>query len=142
MTCPECGSPDIRASRHARKGDILQRIRGKKAFRCRNCQKRFFVSLFSPSRSKQLLPSSRSRRSRSYLSLATRRRLAHWLVVIATFAVALVLFLLFLRYLTAEKIHPRNSVSVRARHAVSLSSAPLSGSQLAFIRPANSLVRR
>jgi hypothetical protein len=89
-----------------------------------------------------LLPSSRSRRSRSYLSIATRRRLAHWLVVIATFAVALVLFLLFLRYLTAEKIHPRNSVSVRARHAVSLSSAPLSGSQLAFIRPANSLVRR
>jgi multisubunit Na+/H+ antiporter MnhB subunit len=61
--------------------------------------------------------------------------------VIATFAVALVLFLLFLRYLTAEKIHPRNSVSVRARHAVSLSSAPFSGSQLAFIRPANSLVR-
>ena len=112
MTCPECGSSEIRASRSTRWKDVFQRVRGREPFRCRKCRLRFFSSQSSTPGSERVVQSSHSHRSSRLMSTRTKKRLVRQLVVIAIFAVALVIFLFFLRYLTTEPSPSQNSGAV------------------------------
>jgi multidrug efflux pump subunit AcrB len=102
MTCPKCGSSEIRTSRSARWSDVFQRVRGREAFRCRQCRQRFFASVAFASETEGGA-SNRSQRSALHLSTRTRKLLVRRLIVISIFAVMFVIFWLFLRYLTTER---------------------------------------
>jgi hypothetical protein len=112
MTCPECGSSEVRASRSTRWSDIFQRVRGREAFRCRKCRLRFFASSSTVSVApvtEQVVRSKRTRRPTRHTSSRTKQRLIKRLVVISIFAVAFILFLFFLRYLTTERMPASDS---------------------------------
>ena len=112
MICPGCSSSEIRSSRTTRWKDIFQRVRGREALRCRDCRLRFFASESSVSAPKQAVESSRTRRLTPLLSPRARKRLARRLIVLAIFAVALLIFLFFLRYLTTERSPSEDSRAV------------------------------
>jgi len=110
MICPECGSSDTRTSRTTRWGDYLQRVRWKKAFRCRRCGARFHASQPSGTDAEYEDSSSkRSQRSAPLMGVRARRRLVRRLVVIAIFLVAFLFFWLFLRFYTTDKGPSQNS---------------------------------
>ena len=109
MTCPECGSSEIRASRSTRWSDVFQRVRGREAFRCRKCRQRFFASVSPQSGPERAVQSSRAHRPTKLMSTRSKKRLVRRLVVILIFVVAFVIFWYFLRYLTSEPSPPRDS---------------------------------
>ncbi len=104
MTCPECGSSEIRASRSIRWSDVFQRVRGREAFRCRKCRQRFFASVSPESGPGRAVQSKQTRRPSKLMSIRSKNRLVRRLILILIFAVAFVIFLFFLRYLTTERI--------------------------------------
>jgi hypothetical protein len=101
MTCPECGSSEVRSSKSTRWNDFLQRVRGREAFRCRKCRQRFFASPSSESVSN---PVTHAHHPTKLMSTRSKKRLVRQLIVAAIFAVAFALFLFFLRYLTTERM--------------------------------------
>jgi preprotein translocase subunit SecG len=114
MTCPKCGSLDIRVSHSSSWSDALQRVIGRMAFRCRKCRLRFYSS-FNTGRSKQMgVQSSGARRSKSLIALGTNKRLKRRLVTVAIFAVAFLLFWIFMRYFTADRSPTQDSSTVRS----------------------------
>jgi len=113
MTCPQCGSSDIRASRSTRWNDVFQRMLGREAARCRRCRRRFFVANATESGLKRLVKSNRTDRHQKLMSTRTRKRLIRQLIVISIFAVALIIFLFFLHYLTTERVPSQDSGAVR-----------------------------
>jgi hypothetical protein len=114
MNCPKCGSTDLRTSKHAHWGDIFQRARGREAIRCRKCRLRFFVDRVIDANGKETIAQSTHRpKSVKLLSSRTKHRLAKRLVVISIFAVAFIVFWLFLRYLTTERMPGSDSGAVR-----------------------------
>ena len=112
MICPQCGSPDIRASRSARWSDVFHRVRGRETFRCRSCRKRFYASNSTESGAQQVDKSKHAHRPAKLMSTRSKKRLIRRLIVITIFAVAFLLFLLFLRYLTSEKSPSQDSGAV------------------------------
>ena len=102
MTCPICGSSDVRQSSNPHWGDVFQRVLGKDAFRCRGCRTRFYASS-KGSNSKQVVPPAPSKRSRRFLKASARKRLARMAVTFLIFAVAFGLFWVVLRYFMAAK---------------------------------------
>jgi len=102
MICPLCGSADTRASKSSRWGDVLKRLRGKGAFRCRGCGKRFYASEPYASGLKQTVKSIRNQQSSRRLRSRSRRHLVRNLVVTSIFAIAFVMFWVFMRYLIAQ----------------------------------------
>jgi type VI protein secretion system component VasF len=104
MTCPECGSSEVRASRSTRWNDFFQRVRGREAFRCRKCRQRFFASPSSESGSKPTAQSTHTHRPNKLMSTRSKKRLVRQLIVAVIFAVAFALFLFFLRYLTTDRM--------------------------------------
>jgi multidrug efflux pump subunit AcrB len=123
MTCPQCGSSDIRTSRHARWSNVFQRIRGREAFRCRACRKRFFASPSTDPGPQQAIQAKQTHRHAKLISTRSRKRLVRRLVVISIFALAFIAFLLFLRYLTTEKSPSQDSGAVSS-HLTSSPSHP------------------
>jgi preprotein translocase subunit SecG len=103
MTCPECGNSEIRISQRAHWGDIFQRVRGRQAFRCRKCRRRFFAPLSPQSGLDQGFQSKHSTRPKKLFSTRRKKNLVRALAVLSIFAMAFVIFLLFLRYLTTER---------------------------------------
>lgn len=103
MTCPGCGSSEIRASHSANWSDVLKRVGGREAFRCRKCRLRFFARKFAAPAAKQESSAS-SRRAAPLVSTRTKKRLARRMVAVVIFAAALVIFLFFLRYITTERV--------------------------------------
>ena len=101
MICPKCGSSDVRSSRNPRWSDVFQQVRGREPFRCRECRRRFFASVSEPAPDLAGQPKS-TQRSRWHISTRTKKRLARRLSLIVIFAVALIIFWLFLRYITNE----------------------------------------
>jgi len=101
MTCPKCGSSDVRKSSSPRWCDVFQRVLGREAFRCRGCRKRFYASA-SVSILKQVVPRT-SKRSRRFLRASAKKRLARVAVTLLIFAVAFCLFWVVLRYFMAFK---------------------------------------
>jgi hypothetical protein len=112
MTCPDCGSSEVRASRSTRWNDFFQRVHGREPFRCRKCRLRFFASDSPGSGSEPVAQSGRNHRPTKLLSSRTKKRLIRRLVVISIFAVAFILFLFFLRYLTTERMPSSDSGAV------------------------------
>ena len=109
MTCPHCGSTDIRSSKRAHLGDAFQRFRGLEPFRCRKCRKRFFASESSLSDGERIVVSKATHRPVKLMSVRKKQRLIRQLIVIAIFAVAFALFWFFLRYLTTERMPTSDS---------------------------------
>ena len=112
MTCPKCGSSDIRASRRARWSDVFHRVRGRETFRCRSCWKRFYASDSTESGLENVDKSKHTHRPAKLMSTRSKKRLVRRLVVISIFAVAFLLFWFFLRYLTTEKNPSQDSGAV------------------------------
>jgi len=105
MNCPKCGSTDLRTSKHAHWGDLLQRARGRLAIRCRKCRLRFFVDTAIDAAGKEhIVHSTHKPRQAKLLSSRKKKRLAKQLVVISIFAAAFLLFWFFLRYITGEHL--------------------------------------
>lgn len=102
ITCPACGSADVRASRRARMTDVFYRLRGQEPFRCRSCRRRFFAALPADQRQRHEAERKRSHRSKLNRSARGGRRRVRLQITLSIFAVAFLLFLLFLRYLTTR----------------------------------------
>jgi preprotein translocase subunit SecG len=116
MTCPKCGSSDIRASRSARWSDVFHRVRGRETFRCRNCRKRFYASGSTESGLQQGDQSKHTHRPAKLMSTRSKKRLIRRLVVISIFALAFIVFWFFLRYLTTEKSPSQDSGASSVSH--------------------------
>jgi len=102
MKCPGCGSTSLRASRQREWNDAIPALLGRRAYRCRSCRTRFHAAAppedaAPPGSAESPLPSRRRRRWR------IPRRLRRRLLEVAVFALLLVIFLMFLRYLTRER---------------------------------------
>jgi hypothetical protein len=119
MTCPKCGSSDIRASKSSHWSDLFQHARGREPLRCRKCRQRFFSSEPSLSDAKRIAPWKR--RPAKHKGVRRSQSLARKLIVITTFAVAGLLFWFFLRYLTTERSTPPDSGEVNLHLPWSLS---------------------
>jgi hypothetical protein len=119
MTCPKCGSSDIRTSKSAHWNDVFQRVRGREALRCRKCRLRFFASNMAEPGSERVIQSKHTPRSAKLMSPRTKKHLVRRLIVISIFAVAFVLFLFFLRYLTTERMPASDSGAVSSPFACS-----------------------
>jgi hypothetical protein len=113
MTCPECGSSEIRRSRSGKLKDVFQRVRGREPFRCSKCRVRFFAMVSPELAFKETAHSQPGRRS--LWNSRIKKRLAKRMIVISIFAAALVIFLIFLRYVTTEQNPSSDSGNVTVR---------------------------
>jgi hypothetical protein len=97
MNCPKCASADIRRSQQETWGDMLYALRGRRAFRCRSCRCRFHLRAAADG------PAASGTKWKPFQQFRHfRRRLRPWMVEMAIFAVLLLIFFAFLRYLTRE----------------------------------------
>ena len=95
MTCPVCGAPDVRLSQHTSLRDSYYALLNKSAWRCRKCRIRFYAPS-APGEARKRFSIRKQRRN-------TRRRLGvNTGFAVLLGAAALLIFLLFLRYLTSE----------------------------------------
>ena len=125
MVCPSCGSTNIRTSRRAFMTDKLHRAIGREAVRCRACRHRFYVSKSGTAVELPKAQSSRKRKSHK-LSSSARRRRTRKIVTASIFALAFIIFLVFLRYITAD----RNISNQPPTGPVSLMEAPVISNRL------------
>lgn len=95
MNCPKCGSAEVRRSHHHKTRDLLESPFGRIAYRCRKCRNRFYAD-------NDGTPVQHRPRSRNSGPKRGTRRLRRWMVEAAIFAIMLLLFLVFLRYVTRE----------------------------------------
>jgi len=109
MTCPECGSSEIRVSRSTQWSDVFHRVLGREAFRCRKCRHRFFASDSPESNPERAVQSKQTHGPTKLMSTRAKNRLVRRVIVILIFAVAFVIFWYFLRYLTREPSPPGDS---------------------------------
>ena len=112
MTCPKCDSAEIRPSKHAHRGDTFKRALGLEPLRCRRCGHRFFTSLTTDAVPESPPASKRRSRPKKLIRTRTKKRLVRQLVVISIFALAFVVFWLFLRYLTTDHVPPSYSGAI------------------------------
>lgn len=94
MNCPKCASADVRVSRHSAWTDSIYSVLGRQAFRCRSCHLRFYRTQTDGGAK----PASKRPRSKH----RSPKRVRPWMWETVIFAVMLVIFLIFLRYLTRE----------------------------------------
>jgi len=95
MTCPKCGSEDIRSSHQTQWSDWFHRARHESAWRCRKCHARFYARAepgTEPPRH------SRKRRERKRGSKTLQRFIVQAIIGV----ILLLVFYVFLRYLTRE----------------------------------------
>lgn len=109
LTCPKCGGVDTRRSRHSGLSDAFHRALSQHAWRCRTCKHRFYAGAepaLVPEAPKEH-SSHRSRRKSKHKSkkegirLSTRTRTR--LIEAGLFFAMLIVFYLFLRYITQEQ---------------------------------------
>ena len=112
MTCPKCGSSEIRESKSIGWNDIFQRVRGREAYRCRKCRQRFFASDSLESGRQKVVLSKDTHGPRKLMSTRAKKRLIRRFVAISIFAVAFYLFWLFLRYITTDRTPASDSGAV------------------------------
>lgn len=92
MTCPKCGSADPRPSERRLWSDVPRRILGLDPWRCHKCSKRFHA---------RSTGAGRRHKPRAVIHARRRRRR---LIEVAVFSLLLIIFLLFLRYMTREPV--------------------------------------
>ena len=120
MICPQCGGADTRASRKTYPMDLLHRILGKEPFRCRTCHRRFYSSESAGAPSSLPSPSPRKKQAKGMHSRSRRRRKLQ-LIALAIFALAFIVFWLFLRYVTQEK-SPAQDSGALSTHLMTIES--------------------
>ncbi len=104
MNCPECGSADVRISRHAHAMDVVQRLLGRRAFRCRECRLRFYALKSEASKLEASRRWSRFHRRPTWReNHEGQSHLRRTLGLLAIFVLAFIIFLIFLRYLATER---------------------------------------
>ncbi len=104
MKCPKCGGTELRSSRHARWSDAFHTSFGRRAYRCRSCRARFHAaeSPESPTAGPELKKNGTSLKHRHKGKLVSKRAGRH-LIEAAVVVLMLIVFLVFLRYLTREQ---------------------------------------
>jgi hypothetical protein len=102
MLCPQCGSSDILTSRRKQWGDLIHRVRGKGAFRCRKCRLRFFATASSEVAAAPASRLTHRHRPHSSKGSKTKNRTFRRTVVVLIFVAALVIIWMFLHLLTPE----------------------------------------
>lgn len=112
MICPQCGSSEIRSSKSTRVQDVIERVRGRDAFRCRQCRNRFFASDVGGAEAAKTTESKGSSRPKKLISSRFKKTFTRRLTVISIFAVAAIVFWFFLRYLTTERSPSQDSGAV------------------------------
>jgi ribosomal protein L37AE/L43A len=96
LLCPQCGSPEVRRSHHHKWFDRFYSPLHRQPYRCRKCRHRFYGA------GSAAASDAVSKRSHKRESKRGMRRLRHWMLEAAIFAVLLLLFFVFLKYLTRE----------------------------------------
>jgi hypothetical protein len=106
MICPQCGSSDIRISRHPHVADVFQRIRGREAYRCRKCRNRFYGALAAGADKGRARKSTHQYRGSLWGrgGFQQRRRLFRKALFFAVFAAAFALFWMFLRFISTDRM--------------------------------------
>jgi hypothetical protein len=99
MTCPKCGSQNLRLSRQSEWLDMLHLAARHKPFRCRECRLRFYAHPSVEDSKTAANSTNISHRPKPLLAKRTKRRL----VEAAIFTAMLALFFVLLHYLTQEK---------------------------------------
>jgi hypothetical protein len=105
MTCALCGSAKIRLSRRKKPLDIGYRLLGRAAFRCRDCEHRFF-SAANPAD----IPGEMERRS-ARKQRSVQSRVKRWwdkggrgkVIQAAVFGTVLIMFFLFMQYFLTDR---------------------------------------
>ena len=100
MNCPRCSSANVRLSTEHSLSDAFHSLMGHWAWRCRQCRRRFHAGE-SPSANQAARRNAppRHRKQRAIIRSRHRRRRV---IEVAIFSLLLIIFLLFLRYLTRE----------------------------------------
>jgi hypothetical protein len=99
--CPKCGGNDVRLSSHAKWRDRFHAPLGQRALRCRTCGVRFYASP-DPAHVIKTAAPKHIKRSHKSEGKRGRKRFRRWVVEAIIFVVLLLLFWLFLKYLTKE----------------------------------------
>jgi hypothetical protein len=102
MTCPRCGSSEIRASKTTRWTDVFHLVRGREAVRCRKCGLRFFAAGLAAATMRPAGAARGAYRPTKPMSPQGKKLHLSQLTMVSIFALAAIIFWLFLRYLTAE----------------------------------------
>lgn len=92
LTCPVCGSQDVRKSQRSSRFDLIRRWRGLRRYRCRDCRKTFYNAL-SPAERTEHSKAAEDRR-------AARRKKKRVRTELLLFFGMLLFFFLILRFLT------------------------------------------
>ena len=100
VTCPNCGSFDVRRSRSSHWTDAFRSTRERVPYRCRSCRKRFFSMSELEKDGDHPNFSWRTARQLKRERAARRRQLRRTIAIIMVLLVAFVIFLLFLRRIT------------------------------------------
>lgn len=119
MNCPNCGSADIRVSRHPHAMDAFYRLCDREAYRCRKCRYRFYGAKLAAEEITALHRSRHSYRWSFWRSSRERKRLLRRALFFGIFVAAFIIFWYFLRYITTERIPsddtpPAGSLVMRA----------------------------
>lgn len=95
MYCPDCCSADVRLSYRAPSGkDVWHRLWGERAYRCRQCRKRFHA------RPEEYVARPVPRRAPLP---RVRETFRHKMLSLAVYGVLFVVFLVFLSFLARER---------------------------------------
>ena len=107
MTCPQCSSLDIRHSRDSSWKDGLQRLWGRRAFRCRKCRHRFLAFRLTPLAANGAdQPVGKFQPDQLSTHIKKRRRFRR-VIAFAVFAFMFSLFAFFLHYISVDHA-PKN----------------------------------
>lgn len=101
-SCPKCGGHEGRLSSHVKWTDRFRLLLGQHALRCRTCQARFYARP-GPALAAEAAATKHTKRSHKPESKRGRKPLRRWVLETIIFAVLLLLFWFFLRYLTREQ---------------------------------------
>jgi C4-type Zn-finger protein len=114
MTCPKCGSEDIRSAQRTQWADWFHRARHQRAWRCRKCRLRFYARA-EPGTEQ---PRHQRKRERMRGSKALQRLIVQAIIGV----ILLFVFYVFLRYLTREPAASSDSgqLIVRPSHPLKL----------------------
>jgi hypothetical protein len=108
MTCPSCGSSEIRASRHAHWSDVFERVRGQVPLRCRKCRHRFYA--LKSMAGKELASRSRhSARRTKLINIRKMKRFVSRVIMIGIIVVLMFIFLFFLNALSMRRMSEQDS---------------------------------
>ena len=102
MSCPKCGCKEVRRSRRHKWVDTFHAVRQRKAYRCQECRARFYAKESGHASETRASIQKKHQTHTHRPSQLGGKRLRRRLAELVIFGVMLVLFLLFLRYLTRE----------------------------------------